>query len=91
MMLDFDRVTLGNVIEIAVIGGGWIVTIVKIDGRLKGVERDLKDVISLIKWRERMEERIITLRRDLDELRRGRGFIRSDVNGEYDSVGKVDG
>ena len=90
MMIDLDRVTLGNVIEIVVIGGGWVATIIKIDSRLKSVERDIKDVISLIKWRERMEERIITLRRDLDELRRGRGFIRNGINGEYDDDGKVE-
>ena len=90
MTIDLDRVTLGNVIEIVVIGGGWVATIIKIDSRLKSVERDIKDVISLIKWRERMEERIITLRRDLDELRRGRGFIRNGINGEYDDDGKVE-
>jgi hypothetical protein len=90
MMIDLDRVTLGNVIEIVVIGGGWVATIIKIDSRLKSVERDIKDVISLIKWRERMEERISTLRRDLDELRRGRGFIRNGINGEYDDDGKVE-
>ena len=90
MMIDLDRVTLGNVIEIVVIGGGWVATIIKIDSRLKSVEKDIKDVISLIKWRERMEERISTLRRDLDELRRGRGFIRNSINGEYDDDGKVE-
>lgn len=90
MMIDLDRVTLGNVIEIVVIGGGWVATIIKIDSRLKSVEKDIKDVISLVKWRERMEERIITLRRDLDELRRGRGFIRNGINGEYDDDGKVE-
>lgn len=75
-LLDFS---VRDVIEIAVIAGGWIATIVKIDSRLKSVEKDMREVLALTKWRERMEERMLGLRRDVDEMRHGRGFVR----GEY--------
>lgn len=84
-----EQVTVGNLIEIGVIGVGWIVTIVKIDQRLKSVEKDIKDVISLMKWRERMEERTDTLRRDVDDLRRGKGFVIEDIQGEWSRRGKI--
>ena len=63
-------------IQIAVITVGWIVTVVKIDGRLKSVEKDIKEVASLARWRERFEERVQMLRRDIDEMRHFRGFVR---------------
>lgn len=84
--LDF---TAGDVIKIVVLIVGWVVTIVKIDGRLKNVEKDIKEVTALSRWKERIEERIITQRRDIDELRRGRGFIRNGVDGEYSGDGKT--
>lgn len=87
--IDLQGVALGDWIKIIVIAGGWIITVVKIDSRLKSVERDIKEVTQLVRWRERMEERVQTLRRDYDELRRGRGFIRNGVDGEYDREGKT--
>ena len=84
-MIDFS---VRDIVEIALIGGGWIATIIKIDSRLKSVEKDIREVISLTKWRERMEERVLTLRRDMDELRHGRGFVQ--INGEYGKDGKTD-
>lgn len=89
-----DGVTTNTILEVAVIGGGWIATFVRFDGRLKSMEEKISamelkinEVTSLSRWRERMEERSLTLRRDLDELRHGRGFIREEVNGEYDEYG----
>ena len=89
MPLDLQDVALGDWIKIVVIAGGWIITVVKIDSRLKSVEKDIKDVTQLVRWRERMEERVQMMRRDLDELRRGRGFIRNSIDGEYNDEGKV--
>jgi hypothetical protein len=80
-------VTLGDIIKIVLIAGGWIVTIVKIDGRLKSVEKDIKEVTTLVKWRERLEERVMNIRRDVDDLRRRRGFIQGEVDGEYEGTG----
>lgn len=73
-------VSIRDIVEIALIGGGWVATIVKIDSRLKSVEKDIREVISLTKWRERMEERMLGLRRDVDEMRHGRGFVRGEYN-----------
>jgi hypothetical protein len=93
--LDFEF-PLADVIKVVVLVVGWTVTIVKIDSRLKNVEKDikgvtgeLKEVSQLSRWRERMEERITTQRRDIDELRHGRGFIRNGVDGEYADHGKL--
>jgi hypothetical protein len=85
MVSVLEGVSFNTLIEIAVIGGGWIVTIVKIDSRLKNVERDIRSVTLLSQWRERMEERALTLRRDVDELRHGRGFVRDAIEGEWNS------
>lgn len=85
----FESLSLEYVIQVGVIAAGWIVTIVKIDGRLKSVEAQIKDVIALTRWRERMEERMLTLRRDVERLRQGRGFIREEINGEYTAEGKT--
>jgi hypothetical protein len=70
-----DGITINTLIEVAVIGGGWVVTIVKIDSRLKSVEKDIREMTSLVRWRERVEERLQTQRRDIDELRHLRGFV----------------
>lgn len=88
--IDFAaHFTLGNVVEILTIIIGWVVLITKIDTRLKGVEKDVKDVVSLIKWRERVDERILMIRRDIDELRRGHGYIKRDIDGEYTREGRI--
>lgn len=87
----FENLSLEYVVQVGVIAAGWIVTIVKIDGRLKSVEAQIKDVIALTRWRERMEERMLTLRRDVERLRQGRGFIREEINGEYGAEGKTRG
>jgi len=82
-----DGVTINTVIEVSVLAGGWIFTYAKMDSRLKNVEKDIKEVTSISRWRERMEERSLTLRRDLDELRRGKGWIQEELNGEYEQQG----
>lgn len=85
---EWTTFTLRDFAEIAAIGGGWVATIVKLDGRLKAIERDFKDVLSLTRWRERMEERTQGMRREIDELKHGQGFVR--IDGEYDKEGKTD-
>src|ERR1700722_19149897 len=88
--LELQEVPLGDWIKIIVIAGGWIITIVKIDGRLKSVEKDIKDVTQLVRARESMEERVTNIQRNYDDLRRGHGWIRNGgVDGEYDSRGKL--
>ena len=77
MGMTFDTtISLGTVLEIGAFCVGWIVTISKIDTRLKSVERDIREVAQLTRWRERMEERMLTMRRDVDDLRHGRGFVK---------------
>jgi hypothetical protein len=81
--MAFDpTISMGTVIEIGSFAVGWIVTIVKIDTRLKSVERDIKEVTQLTRWRERMEERMLTMRRDVDDLRHGRGFVKDAAESE---------
>lgn len=87
-IMNFD-VPPGDWLKIGAIIVGWIITVVKIDGRLKIVENDIKSVTSLTLWRERIEERILVLRRDYDELRRGRGFIKEEMDGEYTHDRKI--
>ncbi len=82
------EISLGDVIKILVLVGGWLITIVKIDGRLRNVEKDIKEVTTLVRWRERLEEQVKNIRRDVDDLRRGRGFIRESINGEYGREGQ---
>ena len=88
MSIGIDtNISIGNILEIAVLAGGWIITVVKIDSRLKSVERDIKEVTTLTKWRERFEERMMFIRRDVDDLRRGKGFIQEELDGEYSAEG----
>ena len=89
MTVDFGQITLGNIIEIIVIGGGWIATIVKLDGRLKSVEKEIVNVVAIARWKERTDERIFYVRRDIDDLRRGRGWVQRDLDGEYTAEGRM--
>ena len=66
-------------VQIAVIAAGWVVTVAKIDGRLQNVEKDIKYVSDLTRWRERIEERLVILRRDIDEMRHLRGFVTAEA------------
>jgi hypothetical protein len=68
MLWDF---TVRDVIEVAVIGGGWLATIIKIDSRLKSVEEEVRGINNLEKFRERMETEMQYMRRDISELRHG--------------------
>lgn len=96
MGLQFDgNLTLGNVIEILVLAGGWIYTISSFGNRLKTVEGNqtlhntkLDSLTKITEMQGRFDERIGSLRRDVDDLKRGKGFIQQEVNGEYGLIGK---
>lgn len=96
MGLQFDgSITLGNVIEILALGGGWIYTLSSFGNRLKTVEGNqavhntkLDSLTKITEMQGRFDERIVTLRRDVDDLKRGKGFIQQEVNGEYGLIGK---
>jgi len=96
MTMQFDgNITLGNIIEIAILAGGWIITITSINSRLKTVEANqekhdvkLENLSKITNMQARFDERMSAIRRDLDDLKRGRGFIKHDVEGEYTADGK---
>lgn len=68
-------ISTGDLIKIFIFLSVWIGTFVRMDMRLRNLESDIKQVVDLAKWRERLEERVLILRRDIDELRHGKGYI----------------
>lgn len=96
-MVNFDgTVTLGTLIEIVVIAGGWVATFTRVTTRLKTVEENqkihteqLKSLTAISNLQNRFDERMVFMRRDIDELRRGKGYIQQAMTGEYMQDGKV--
>ncbi len=88
-MLD-PTITVGNVIEIATIIAGGVITFVLLKAtvvQLKAEVTELKiDVRALNKVVIEMavtDRRLTAVEETLRELRHGRGFIRSDIEGEW--------
>ncbi len=88
MSVDYN-VNLAEIATLILAGGSIIISHVaatRILGyRMKAVEtqvqahsRELTTLTNIIGNQRVMEERMQTMRRDLDDLRRGKGFIRED-------------
>lgn len=91
-MIFDGTITLGNILEVVVITGGWVAIITSLKTRLKAVEDNQKihslklDNLSKInEMQARFDERMSSVRRDVDDLRRGKGFIQTSINGEYEA------
>ncbi len=82
MAIAFDStITLGNVVEMGVVITTIVGMFIRFDSRIKTLETKVENVTSLTLWKERMDERQMILRRDVEELRRGRGWIHSSHGG----------
>lgn len=88
MSVDYN-VNLAEVASLVLAGASVVVSHIvttRILGfRMKAVEsqlglhsRELSTLANIIGNQRVMEERMLTLRRDLDDLRRGKGFIREE-------------
>ncbi len=97
MGLQFDgTISVGTLIEVVVLVAGWTATVTKINGRLKVVENNqekhdvkLNALTNISNLQARFDERMASVRRDIEELKRGRGFIKHELEGEYNLDGKV--
>lgn len=49
-----------------------------VEGQLGAHATQLSNIANIIGNQRVMDERLLTMRRDLDDLRRGKGFIRED-------------
>lgn len=98
MGLSFDgTVSLGTIIEVGGFIGAWIWTASTLSVRLTNVEQSQKiqttkldSLTQISTMQARFDERMASIRRDVDELRRGKGFIKREVEGEYLSSGKIE-
>lgn len=63
------------------------------DGRafkldIKEIKLDLKTINEAVSNQKLIEHRLMQLEKWWEELRRGKGFIREDINGEYTMRGR---
>lgn len=94
MGIQFDgTISIGTLIEIVVLVSGWAVTVTKISGRLKAVEINqekhdgkLDNLSKISDMQSRFDERMAAVRRDVDDLKRGRGFIRDDFRNKKPAI-----
>lgn len=96
MMID-ATITVGNIIEIAVIAGGGIAALATVKnsvtnfrGEIKAMKLDFIDVKTEIKKVGEVlikmavtDQRLANAEQDIRELRHGHGFVQRDINGEY--------
>ena len=92
-MIDYS-ITVGNIIEISVIVGGGLLTLVTLRNTVNNLKDDMVDMKTEIKKVGEVlvkmavtQTRLDNVEQDIRDLKHGRGFItpRSDggINGEY--------
>lgn len=94
MGIQFDgTISIGTMIEVVILVAGWTATVTKINGRLKTVESNqekhdtkLDNLAKISDMQSRFDERMAAVRRELDDLKRGRGFIRDDFRNKKPAI-----
>jgi len=91
MIVD-ATITVGNIIEIGVIGGGGLIALVTLKATVGNMKADLTDLKSEIKKVGEVlikmavtDQRLANVEQDVRDLRHGHGFVQRDINGEYPS------
>lgn len=83
-------ITIGNIIEISVIVVGGVVAFIHVKSSVKNLGTQVDEMKSDIKGLNKsftelavVNNRLTNAEDDIRELRHGRGFIRSSLEGEY--------
>ena len=96
-------IDIGDVIKFVAMVGSALWFIAKMSGQLHQVTSEIKALKDIVATQSeqiaafakalidlaRQEERINAIDRRVEDLRRGRGFIEHEVDGEYTKAGKV--
>lgn len=91
MGLQFDgTISIGTLVEVTTFVGAWVATVTKFNNRLGNVETNQKEqsakldsLTQIQNLQARFDERMSSMRRDLEELKRGKGFIKQELEREY--------
>ena len=88
-MID-NTITIGNIIETIVMAGGGLVAFAALRTTVKylfdsvvELKADIKALNAVVVRMAVADQRISAIESDIRELRHGRGFIRSGVEGEW--------
>jgi hypothetical protein len=88
MIVD-ATITVGNIIEIGVIGGGGIIAIVTLRSTVGNMKADLTDMKAELKKVGEVlikmavtDQRLSNVEQDIREIKHGHGFVR-EINGEW--------
>jgi K+/H+ antiporter YhaU regulatory subunit KhtT len=91
-----QTVTVGNIIEIAVIATGGISvfvglrsTVSNIKEDVQGMQNEIKKLADIITRMAVTDLRLTNVEQDIREMRHGKGFVQESINGEYDYHGKT--
>jgi len=101
-MIDFT-ITVGNIIEIATIASGGVYAVLTVKNSVTNFGRDLvrmeadffdmkveiKKVGDVLIKMAVTDTRLVNVEQDVRELKHGIGFIKNEVEGEYDRKGKI--
>ena len=95
MIID-QTITIGNIVEaIGFIGSVGVIIIRQsansgfMRKEIKEMKDELKELANVIIAMAVTTNRLTNVEEDIRDLRRGKGYIQSDVNGEYNQRGKV--
>lgn len=90
MVVDYT-ITIGNIIEISTLAGGGMIAIASLRSTVGNMKSDLADVKKEIKKVTDVlvqmavtDQRVTNIEQDMRDMKRGKGFIQRDVNGEYE-------
>ncbi len=88
MIVD-ATITVGNIIEIGVIGGGGIIAVVTLRSTVGNMKADLTDMKAELKKVGEVlikmavtDQRLSNVEQDIREIKHGHGFVR-EINGEW--------
>lgn len=101
-MIDYT-ITIGNIVEIGTIVGGGLYILVRQHGiigflsrevadmqnELKEIQTEIKTLTAVVTNTKLLEQRLDRAEEEIRLLRMGKGFIATEVSGEYSRFGKV--
>lgn len=94
-MIDYT-ITMGNIIEITTIAGGGLILLIKQNGvignmkdAIKGIQAEVAKIGILMTNNAVLQQRVLNVEEDVRDLKRGKGYISKDIDGEYSRHGKI--
>lgn len=94
-MIDYS-ITIGNILQIVAIAGGGVYVLVRqaimfglMEKELATMQTEISKIAKIVTDNAVMQQRILNIEEDIRDIKKGRGFIREEISGEYSRFSKI--